>query len=126
MNAAGAGDTRPPHVGLRGGVVRRGAKATIRWRLDDPAFSSGSAILELSVRDAAGRVVARRRIPAVAVGERGVWSLTANWPQGRYSVRGRAYDVAGRRQATATRAAVVVRGVAPAAVASYTGQRHRR
>ena len=124
VNAAGAGDTRPPHVYLRGGIVRRGAKATIRWRLDDPAFSSGSAILELSLRDAGGRVVARRRIPAVAVGERGVWSLTAKWPQGRYSVRGRAYDVAGRRQATATRAAVVVRGVAPAA--AFARQKYRR
>jgi hypothetical protein len=55
-----------------------------------------------------------------------VWSFTANWPQGRYSVRGRAYDVAGRRQATATRAAVIVRGVSPAAIARSSGQQYRR
>jgi C1A family cysteine protease len=126
VEAKGAGDTRPPHVELRGGTVRRGAKATIRWRLDDPAFSSGSAVIEMSVRSAAGKVVAHRRIPAVAVGEHGVWSFTVNWPQGRYSVRGRAYDVAGGRQATATRATVLVRGVSPAVVAEFAGQKHRR
>ena len=102
---------------IRGDVVRRGAQAVIRWRLTDPAFSSASAIVELSLRDAAGRLIAHRRIPAVAVGERGVWALRASWPRGRYSVRGRAYDVAGGRQATASRAAVVVGGVAPVAAA---------
>jgi C1A family cysteine protease len=126
VDAAGAGDTRPPHVELRGGTIRRGARATIRWRLEDPAFSSGSAILELSVRSASGRVVAHRRIPAVVVGERGVWSFTAYWPQGRYSVRGRAYDVAGGRQETATRATVLVRGVAPGLVTRLSGQKYRR
>ena len=35
---------------------------------------------------------------AVAVGERGTWGLRATWPAGRYSVRGRAFDVAGMRQ----------------------------
>ena len=115
VDAAGAADRRAPRVEIRGDVVRRGAQAVIRWRLTDPAFSSASAIVELSLRDAAGRLIAHRRIPAVAVGERGVWALRANWPHGRYSVRGRAYDVAGGRQATASRAAVVVGGVAPAA-----------
>jgi C1A family cysteine protease len=115
VDAAGAADTRAPRVAVRGGTVRRGAQAHIRWWLQDPAFSSGSAIVELSVRDAAGRVVAQRRIPAVAVGERGVWTPRAGWSQGRYSVSGRAYDVAGHRQAAAGRATVVVRGAATGA-----------
>jgi C1A family cysteine protease len=117
VDAAGAADRRAPRVEIRGDAVRRGAQAVIRWRLTDPAFSSASAIVELSLRDAAGRLIAHRRIPAVAVGERGVWALRASWPRGRYSVRGRAYDVAGGRQATSSRAAVVVGGVAPAASA---------
>ncbi len=109
VDAAGAGDTRPPHVDLAGGVVSPGATARIRWALRDPAFSSASAVVVLTVRDAAGRVMARRRLPAVAVGERGVWYLSSGWPRGRYSVRGHAYDVAGRRQAVATRATIIVR-----------------
>ena len=113
--ASGAGDTRPPHVDVTGGVVRRGATAKVRWRLTDPAFSSASAIVVLTVRDGGGGVVARRRIPAVAVGERGTWSFRATWPAGRYHVTGRAYDVAGMRQATASQATVVVRGSAPPA-----------
>jgi C1A family cysteine protease len=118
VNSDGAGDTRPPRVELRGAVVRRGAAATINWRLYDPAFSSASAVVELSVRNSAGKLMAHRRIPAVAVGEHGVWSVRANWPQGRYSVRGRAYDVAGGRQAKAARAVVLVRGAEAASSAA--------
>ena len=68
-----------------------------------------------TVRDGAGGVVTKRRIPAVAVGERGTWSFRANWPAGRYQVTGRAYDVAGMRQTTPSRATIVVRGSAAAA-----------
>ncbi len=110
VTAAGAGDTMPPHVDVRGGIVRRGATVRVRWRLSDPAFSSASAIVVLTVRDGGGGVVAKRRIPAVAVGERGIWNLRVTWPAGRYEVSGHASDVAGMRQATASRATVVVRG----------------
>jgi C1A family cysteine protease len=112
VDAASVADTRAPRVAVRGGTVQRGKQARIRWWLQDPAFSSASAIVVLSVRDAAGTVVARRRIPAVVVGERGVWTPRVNWPQGRYRVSGRAYDVAGHRQAAAGRATVVVRQTA--------------
>ena len=84
----------------RRGPARR--QAEVRWRLTDPAFSSASAIVVLTVRDGGGGVVARARIPAVAVGERGTWSFRAAWPAARYHVTGRAYDVAGMRQATAS------------------------
>jgi C1A family cysteine protease len=123
VEAAGAGDVRAPRVEVAGGVARAGAPIGIRWRLTDPAFSSASAIVELSVRDAAGRVLARRRIPAVVVGERGVWRVVADWPRGTYTVRARACDVAGHRQVTAGRASVVVRGSAPAAARARFGRR---
>ncbi len=122
VNASGTGDTRRPHVDVGGGAVRRGATAKVRWRLSDPAFSSASAIVVLTLRDSAGGVVATRRIPAVAVGERGTWSVRATWPAGRYSVRGRAYDVAGKRQAKASRAVVTVRGFSPSA--AWAGRVH--
>ena len=121
VDASGAGDTRAPHVDVGGGEVRRGATARVHWRLTDPAFSSASAIVVLTMRDAGGGVVAHRRVPAVAVGERGVWSVKATWPAGRYSVLGRAYDVAGMRQTLASRAAVVVRG--SALEAAWAGMR---
>ena len=114
VTASGAGDTQPPRVDVTGGVVRRGGTAEVRWRLTDPSFSSASAIVVLTVRDGGG-VVARVRIPAVAVGERGTWSFRAAWPAARYHVTGRAYDVAGMRQATASHATIVVRGSAPPA-----------
>jgi C1A family cysteine protease len=107
---AGKGDTARPRAIVRGGTVRPGATATVRWRLTDPAFSSASAVVVLSVRDRGGTLLLRRRIPAVAVGERGVWRFTARWPAGRYTVRGLAYDVAGHRQAAPGRAVLLVRG----------------
>jgi len=111
--ARGAGDTRPPRVVVAGGRVRRGATVRVRWALRDPAFSSASAIVVLVVRDARGRLVQKLRVPAVCVGERGVWKLAARWPAGRYTITGRAYDVAGRRQVRASRAMLLVsRGVA--------------
>ncbi len=116
--AEGAGDTKPPKVTLAAGAVRRAAFAKVRWALSDPAFSSASAIVVISVRDAHGALLAKRRIPAVAVGERGVWSFAADWPAGAYGVRGRAFDVAGRRQTASARATLVVRG-APGASAPH-------
>ena len=100
----------------RGGIVRRGAQA------DDPLAARRPGLLQRQ-RDRRAQRARRRRQgrgpPADPGGRRrasaGCGASTANWPQGRYSVRGRAYDVAGGRQATATRAAVLVRGVAPAA-----------
>jgi C1A family cysteine protease len=112
---SGAGDKARPRVAVSAGVFRAGTRATVHWRLIDPAFSSASAVVVLRVRDASGTVVAERRIPAVAVGERGTWTLVANWPRGRYSLRGRAFDVAGHRQAQDSRAALVLRGAAAAA-----------
>jgi C1A family cysteine protease len=108
----GAGDVGRPLVLVRGGAFRSGTTVHVDWRLTDPAFSSASAIVVLAVHDATGRLVARRRIPAVAVGEHGVWSFFAGWTRGRYSVTGRAFDVAGHRQEVVGRAVLVLRGAA--------------
>ena len=119
---SGAGDTRRPLVSVGGGTFRPGSTVTLRWRLTDPAFSSASAVVVLSVRNGSGAVVAKRRIPAVAVGERGTWSLVAHWPRGTYTVRGRAFDVAGRRQVDGGRATLVLRGKsASSAAAEHAG-----
>lgn len=123
VDAAGAGDTAPPRVTVTGGAARRGATFGIRWKLTDRTFSSASAIVVLSVRNAGGRLMASRRIPAVAVGERGEWRVKASWARGTYTVRARAFDVAGHRQASAARAFIVVRGSARAAGPARLGRR---
>jgi C1A family cysteine protease len=123
----GAGDTRRPAVTVSGATVRPGARVSLRWRLTDPAFSSASAVVVLSVRTSGGAVLAKRRVPAVAVGERGSWTLLAKWARGAYTVTGRAYDVAGRRQAEDSRATLVVRGSAlPQATAPIESRGLRR
>jgi C1A family cysteine protease len=123
-DAEGQGDVRGPHVSLSGGTVRQYSRVRLQWRLTDPAFSSASAVVMLRVRNADGAVVAERRIPAVAVGEHGSWTLRATWPPGVYSVRGRAFDVAGHRQVADSRAVLVVRGKAAPRAAPPAGPRH--
>jgi len=61
-----------------------------------------------TVRDRHGVLLKKRRIPAVMVGERGTWSFRCRWRAGAYTVRARAYDVAGNRQAAASRATLTV------------------
>lgn len=119
----GAGDSRRPTVTVAGGTFRPGARVSVRWRLFDPAFSSASAIVVLAVKDARGSTLVKRRIPAVAVGERGTWTLRADWPKGTYHVTARAYDVAGRRQAEASKATVLLKGRAVAGPAAAAGLR---
>jgi hypothetical protein len=80
----------------------------LRWRLADPAFSSACSAVVLTVRDRHGVLLKKRRIPAVMVGERGTWSFRCRWRAGAYTVRARAYDVAGNKQATASRAILTV------------------
>jgi C1A family cysteine protease len=122
----GAGDTARPRVVVRAGSRRR--RATVRWRLTDPAFSSASAIVVLEVRGGSGKVLARRRIPAVAVGERGTWTFAARWRPGEYVVAGRSFDVAGHRQARESRDVLVLRGAraAPAPERDAGVRTHRR
>ena len=108
VDAAGAVDTVAPRVAVSANRLRRGAMARVRWRLTDPAFSSACAVVVLSVRDRHGLLLVRRRIPAVMVRERGTWSFRCRWRAGSYAVRARAYDVAGNRQAHASRATLTV------------------
>jgi C1A family cysteine protease len=110
VDSRGTGDTRRPKAVVGGCTVRPGGTAKIPWQLRDPPFSSGSAIITLTLWTPGGKAREHIRIPAVATGERGTWELTANWPNGTYTVTGRAYDVAGNRQAIASRATVLVKG----------------
>lgn len=102
LTAAGDGDRRPPRAVVRADDVRSGGTLRVAWRLADPAFSCASAIVVLRVRDAGGRVRASRRIPAVAVGERGTWTFRVNWAPGAYTASAVAFDAAGHRQARAS------------------------
>ena len=97
VDAAGAHDEAAPRVRLEPANARPGAGARVHFTLTDPAFSSGSAVVKLWLRDAAGHVLRRLRIPAVSVNERDTWRFRAPKRRGRYRVVARAWDVAGHR-----------------------------
>jgi C1A family cysteine protease len=108
VDSAGARDSAAPRVRLEPATARRGAGTRIRFTLTDPAFSSGSAVVKLWLRDASGRVLRRLRVPAVTVNERDTWRFAAPAGRGVYRIVARAWDVAGHRSAL-TRADLRVR-----------------
>ena len=108
VDSAGARDTAAPRVRLEPATARPGAGARIRFTLTDPAFSSGSAVVKLWLRDAGGRVLRQLRVPAVTVNERDTWRFAAPARRGDYWIVARAWDVAGHRSVL-TRALLRVR-----------------
>lgn len=109
VDSAGEGDVAEPRATVQDSEARRGGTARVRFTLSDPAFSSGSAVVRLTLRTRAGRIVKGARFPAVTLGERCVWRFACGLPRGRYRVLARAWDVAGHRQTDPGRAELVVR-----------------
>jgi C1A family cysteine protease len=108
VDAAAGGDDAPPRVVLEPATARPGSGSRVHFTLTDPAFSAGSAVIKLMVRDAQGRTLRKLRIPAVAVNERDAWRFAAPRRPGDYVVLARAWDVAGHRS-DLTRAVLQVR-----------------
>ncbi len=111
--AEGAGDLMAPTVKVSSTAVRRGGTARVRYRVVDPAFSSTSATVTLSVVSGHGVVALSTRVPGVQVGQSREWSFRCDLPPGSYTVVGRAYDVAGHKQVSPS--AQVLKVSAPAA-----------
>jgi hypothetical protein len=108
VDSAGTRDEAPPRVSLEPASARPGTGTRVRFTLTDPAFSGGSAVVKLWLRDSSGRVLRKMRIPAVSVNERETWRFAAPKRRGDYRVVARAWDVAGHRSAL-TRTVLQVR-----------------
>lgn len=108
VDSDGRGDVAAPRVRLEPASAARSATVRLRFTLTDPAFSCGSAVVKLWLRDPAGRTLRQLRVPAAAVNERDVWRFRAPARRGDYQVLARAWDVAGHASGT-TRTTVRVR-----------------
>ena len=108
VDSAGARDEAPPRVRLEPASAPPGAGTRVRFTLTDPAFSAGSAVVKLWLRDASGLVLRKLRIPAVSVNERDTWRFAAPKRRGDYRIVARAWDVAGHASVT-SRALLQVR-----------------
>lgn len=118
VDAGGEGDVSPPVVEVGPTTVRRGATALVGFRVVDPAFSSASCTVTLSVLSPHGAAAFSRRFAGVQAGQAGEWTFRCDLPRGSYKVVARAYDAAGHRQAAPTRAVLkVAAAAAPAAAA---------
>jgi C1A family cysteine protease len=107
--AAKGGDIRAPVASISGASQSPGGTFTVHYRVTDPAFSSASVTLTLSLVGAGGGQAWSTRVPALAPGSAGVLSYALDLPAGSYSLQARAYDVAGHGQASPARATLRVR-----------------
>ena len=106
---AGSGrDQRAPKARVWSAQTRVRGTAQVRFGLSDPAFSCASAVVTIAALRADGTVIASTRIPALQVGEKGVWSFPSGSQAGSYTLVARAYDVAGNAQPGSTRAVLRV------------------
>jgi C1A family cysteine protease len=121
VDAPSGRDVRAPKARVWSAQTRARGAAQVRYGLSDPAFSCASAVVTLAVLATDGTVLASTRIPAVQVGEQGVWSFTCDLQAGAYTLVARAYDAAGNRQAVSSRA--VLRVAASAAPAGLSARR---
>jgi C1A family cysteine protease len=121
VDASSGHDGRAPQARVWSTQTRARGMAQVRYSLSDPAFSCASAVVTIAALRADGSVLASTRIPALQVGEQGVWSFPSGWRAGTYTLVARAYDVAGNKQAGSTRAVLRV-----AARAGPAGRPDRR
>jgi hypothetical protein len=97
LRSVAAPDTTAPTVRALGNVtVRRGGKARLRYRIDDP----DSALADVTIRITRDN----RRIKTIRVGDRSTnrdltWSFRCNLRRGTYSWRLYATDAGGNQQA---------------------------
>lgn len=118
VTADGAGDSKAPTVKVNATTARRGGTARVRYRVADPAFSSASATVTLSVITARGVTAMSTRVPAVQVGQTREWAFRCDLPPGSYTVVGRAYDVAGHEQVSPSTKALTVSASASSAASA--------
>jgi hypothetical protein len=104
-------DTQKPKVKAKALTARRARIVRVRYRVNDPLPSSGSALLRLTVRSASGKVMTRSSSVPVLVN---TWlkvrvSTYAIHAPGVYTVTLRARDLAGNWQKGSTKVRMTVR-----------------
>ena len=114
-NVAAAGDTvffdskRPTPTGTKAVSVRRGAKATLRFRINDPTPSSGSATVKIVVRTMRGKSVKSVTLKNRPVGTVLKYRFVCKLRKGSYRYVIHATDAAGNTQTRVARNILRVR-----------------
>ncbi len=100
---------RPTPRGTKAVSVRRGEKATLRFRIDDPAPNAGTATVRIRVRTLGGRIVKTVTLKNRPVARALRYRFTCRLPKGDYRYFIRAIDAAGNRQTKVARNSLTVR-----------------
>ena len=94
---------RPTPRGTKAVSVRRGAKATLRFRIKDPAPNAGTATVRIRVRTLGGKTVKAVKLMNQPVRKALKYSFICRLPKGDYRYFIRATDAAGNRQTKVAR-----------------------
>ena len=100
---------RPNPAGTKAASVRRGAKATLRYKIKDPAPSSGKATVRIVIRKVGGKVVKTVTLKGRPVGKSLKYRFVCKLQKGRYRYFVFATDAAGNKQTKVARNTLRVR-----------------
>ena len=100
---------RPNPAGTKAASVRRGAKATLRYKIKDPAPSSGKATVRIVIRKVGGKVVKTVTLKSRPVGKSLKYRFVCKLQKGRYRYFVFATDAAGNKQTKVARNTLRVR-----------------
>jgi len=100
---------RPSPAGTKAASVRRGAKATLRYKIKDPAPSSGKATVRIVIRKVGGKVVKTVTLKSRPVGKSLKYRFVCKLQKGRYRYFVFATDAAGNKQMKVARNTLRVR-----------------
>ena len=104
-------DTHGPSTfALSAPSVRRGAKATLRYKVTDPLPNGGAARVRIEIRDRRGRLVKGTTFAASKPLDTVLpWKVRCGWAKGTYRYRVLGWDAAGNPQVAAGSNRLVVR-----------------
>jgi hypothetical protein len=90
--------------------VRKGAYATLRYRVTDPLPNGGTAKVRIEIRNRSGRLVVGKTFSTLKPLDTTLsWRVRCSWARGTYRYKVLAWDAAGNRQVRAGSNRLVVR-----------------
>ena len=92
---------KPRTAAPKQATAKRGAKATLRYRVTDPKPNSGRAVVVIKVKNARGKLVKTLKLgrrPVKSALQSAAFTVPKKWPRGTYRFYVSATDLAGNKQ----------------------------
>ncbi len=103
---------RPAVAAPKAAKAKRGAKATLRYKVTDAVPNSGKAVVVIQVKNAKGKLVKTLKLgqrPVTNALQSAAFTVPKKWPRGSYRFSVYATDAAGNKQLKVASNRLIVR-----------------